>query len=53
LRDDPRSVAEITASMSISQPSVSRHPRQLKSAGLDDDELAGARRLYRLDRGHR
>jgi DNA-binding transcriptional ArsR family regulator len=48
LQDGPRSVAEITASMPISQPSVSRHLRQLKTAGLVEDEPAGARRLYRL-----
>jgi DNA-binding transcriptional ArsR family regulator len=48
LRDGPRSVAEITASMSITQPSVSRHLRLLKMAELVADEPAGARRLYSL-----
>jgi DNA-binding transcriptional ArsR family regulator len=48
LREGPRSVAEITASMSISQPSVSRHLRLLKTAGLVADEPDGARRVYRL-----
>jgi DNA-binding transcriptional ArsR family regulator len=52
LRDGPRSVAEITAGMQISQPAVSRHLRLLKRAGLVTDEPAGARRLYRLsDKG--
>lgn len=48
LRDGPRSVAEITAGMRISQPAVSRHLRLLKEARLVADEPVGARRLYRL-----
>ena len=48
LREGPRSVAEITAGMQISQPAVSRHLRLLKQARLVTDEPAGARRLYRL-----
>ena len=48
LRDGPRSVAEITAGMQISQPAVSRHLRLLKQARLVTDEPMGARRLYRL-----
>ena len=48
LRDGPRSVAEITARMQISQPAVSRHLRLLKSARLVVDEPDGARRLYSL-----
>lgn len=48
LRDGPRSVAEITAHMQISQPAVSRHLRLLKSARLVVDEPDGARRLYSL-----
>ena len=48
LREGPRSVAEITAEMRISQPAVSRHLRLLKHARLVSDEPEGARRLYRL-----
>jgi DNA-binding transcriptional ArsR family regulator len=48
LRDGPRSVAEITASVTISQPAVSRHLRLLKTAGLVTDEPEGARNMYRL-----
>jgi DNA-binding transcriptional ArsR family regulator len=48
LREGPRSVAEITAGMQISQPAVSRHLRLLKQARLVTDEPVGARRLYRL-----
>ena len=48
LREGPRSVAEITAGMQISQPAVSRHLRLLRQARLVTDEPVGARRLYRL-----
>ena len=48
LRDGQRSVAELTRHLGISQPSVSRHLRLLKNAGLVEDEPDGARRLYRL-----
>jgi DNA-binding transcriptional ArsR family regulator len=43
-----RSVVELTRRLGISQPSVSRHLRLLKEAGLVEDQAAGARRLYRL-----
>lgn len=48
LRSGERSVVELTRRLGISQPSVSRHLRLLKNAGLVEDEPAGARRLYRL-----
>jgi DNA-binding transcriptional ArsR family regulator len=48
LRDGERSVVELTRRLQISQPSVSRHLRLLKQAGLVEDEAAGARRMYRL-----
>jgi DNA-binding transcriptional ArsR family regulator len=48
LRDGERSVAELTRRLGISQPSVSRHLRLLRNAGLVEDEPDGARRLYRL-----
>jgi len=48
LRDRPRSVAEISDRMPISQPAVSRHLRLLKQARLVTDQPLGARRLYRL-----
>ena len=48
LRDGERSVAELTRGLGISQPSVSRHLRLLRQAGLVEDEPDGARRLYRL-----
>ncbi len=48
LRGGERSVAELTRQLGISQPSVSRHLRLLRQAGLVEDEPDGARRLYRL-----
>jgi DNA-binding transcriptional ArsR family regulator len=48
LRDGEHSVVELTRRLQISQPSVSRHLRLLKQAGLVEDEAAGARRMYRL-----
>src|SRR6266581_8461899 len=48
LRDGERSVVELTRRLGISQPSVSRHLRLLRQAGLVEDEPDGARRLYRL-----
>ena len=49
LRKGPRSVAEITAKLPISQPAVSRHLRLLSAAGLVAHEPEGARNLYRLN----
>jgi DNA-binding transcriptional ArsR family regulator len=48
LRHGPRSVAEITSHLEISQPAVSRHLRLLRDARLVADEPQGARRLYSL-----
>ena len=48
LRDGERSVVQLTRRLGISQPSVSRHLRLLRQAGLVEDEPDGARRLYRL-----
>jgi DNA-binding transcriptional ArsR family regulator len=48
LRHGPRSVAEITSHLKISQPAVSRHLRLLRDARLVADEPQGARRLYSL-----
>jgi DNA-binding transcriptional ArsR family regulator len=48
LRNGPRSVAEISRQMPISQPAVSRHLRLLKEARLVTDRPEGARRMYCL-----
>ncbi len=43
-----RSVGELAERLPISRPSVSRHLRLLKEAGLVTDRPEGTRRLYRL-----
>jgi DNA-binding transcriptional ArsR family regulator len=48
LRKGERSVVELTRTLGISQPAVSRHLRLLKEAGLVVDEPVGARNIYRL-----
>jgi DNA-binding transcriptional ArsR family regulator len=48
LADGERSVREIADELPISRPSVSRHLRLLKDAGLVVDAPQGTRRLYRL-----
>ena len=52
LRDGPRSVAEITASTSISQPSVSRHLRQLAFAANTLTVVAAQLLILRRLAGH-
>ena len=42
------SVRQIADAMPISRPSVSRHLRLLKDAGLVVEEAQGTRRIYRL-----
>lgn len=45
----PRSVAEITRSLPVSQSAVSQHLKVLLEANLVCSEPAGARNIYRLD----
>jgi len=52
LRDGPRSVAEIAASTSISQPSVSRHLRQLAFAANTLTVVAAQLLILRRLAGH-
>jgi DNA-binding transcriptional ArsR family regulator len=49
LREGPRAVGEIAATMPVSRPAVSQHLRVLKEAGLVTDEARGTRRVYRID----
>jgi DNA-binding transcriptional ArsR family regulator len=49
LRDGPRSVGDIAASVPVSRPAVSQHLRVLKDAGLVIDEPIGNRRVYRVE----
>ncbi len=48
LRDDERSVNELVAEVGISQPSMSKHLRVLRDAGLVDVRVDAQRRVYRL-----
>jgi ArsR family transcriptional regulator len=48
LQENPRSVNELTMVLGISQPSVSRHLRQLKNAGLVEDKRDTPWVNYRL-----
>jgi DNA-binding transcriptional ArsR family regulator len=48
VRDEPRSVNEITAHFDITQQAVSQHLKTLKGAGLVDVTPEGQRRLYAI-----
>ena len=49
LRDGPRAVGELAATLPVSRPAVSQHLRVLKDAGLVTERRNGTRRLYRID----
>jgi DNA-binding transcriptional ArsR family regulator len=48
LREGPRAVGELAATLPVSRPAVSQHLRVLKEAGLVVDRPEGTRRLYRI-----
>lgn len=48
LLSSERSVGELEAELDLSQPSVSKHLRVLKEAGLVESRGEAQRRLYRL-----
>jgi DNA-binding transcriptional ArsR family regulator len=48
LRDGERPVGELVARLELSQPTVSKHLRVLKDAGLVESRVDGQRRLYRV-----
>ena|SRR6185312_2214122 len=50
LRQGPRSVTALSASLPVSRPAVSQHLKVLKEAGLVQDQADGARRVYRVER---
>ena len=50
IAESPRSVGELVAGASVSQPAVSQHLKVLREAGLVDVERRGAQRIYRLRR---
>lgn len=45
----PRSVADITRILPVSQPAISQHLKILKAARLVRSEARGASNIYRLD----
>jgi DNA-binding transcriptional ArsR family regulator len=49
LGEGPASVAEITRSMTISQPAVSQHLKVLREARLVSGTPKGASMIYRID----
>jgi DNA-binding transcriptional ArsR family regulator len=49
LADGERTVGEIVARFRLSQPSISRHLRVLREAGLVSVQPDGQRRVYHLD----
>jgi DNA-binding transcriptional ArsR family regulator len=51
VRDEERSVSELVAALPASQPSVSKHLRVLRDAGLVEARVAEQRRFYRLRPG--
>lgn len=48
LAREERSVGELERELRLSQPSVSKHLRVLKEAGLVQSRIAAQRRVYRL-----
>ena len=48
LADGERPVGELVDLVALSQPSVSRHLKALRAAGLVESRTQGQRRLYRL-----
>jgi DNA-binding transcriptional ArsR family regulator len=48
LRERPRTVGELVATLSISQPSISKHLRVLRDAGVVDARKDAQRRVYEL-----
>ena len=45
----PRSVADITRALPVSQPAVSQHLKVLREARLVRSEASGARNIYHID----
>ena len=48
LREGERPVGELVATLSVSQPTVSKHLRVLRDAGLVEARVAAQRRVYRV-----
>ena len=48
LRDGERPVGELVGALGVSQPTVSKHLRALREAGVVDARVDAQRRLYRV-----
>lgn len=48
LRDEPQPVGALVGKLGMSQPSVSKHLRVLRDAGLVDVTVAAQQRIYSL-----
>jgi DNA-binding transcriptional ArsR family regulator len=48
LRDGERPVGQLVQRLGLSQPTVSKHLRVLKEAGLVESRIDAQRRLYRI-----
>jgi DNA-binding transcriptional ArsR family regulator len=48
LLDRPRTVGDLVAALNVSQPSVSKHLRVLRDAGVVDVRKDAQRRIYEL-----
>jgi DNA-binding transcriptional ArsR family regulator len=51
LREDERPVGELVGALALAQPTVSKHLRVLRDAGLVEVRADAQRRLYRLAAG--
>ena len=49
LREEPRSVGDLTVRIGISQPAVSQHLAILREAGLVDFTSSGRQRIFHVD----
>ena len=45
----PTAVGELADQLPVSRPAVSQHLKVLKDAGLVSEQIAGTRRIYRLN----
>ena len=49
LRDSDRSVGELVAALTISQPTVSKHLKVLREAGFVSSRIAAQQRIYHVE----
>jgi DNA-binding transcriptional ArsR family regulator len=49
LSEGPRAVGDLATNLPVSRSAVSQHLKVLKDAGLVSEQVAGTRRIYRLN----